>query len=579
VSFFSHSSDQPRYRSGESVFTIYYNGECRPGRAKSHPNTNNPSCNVAVIRFNDDGSFTDPAELSAARTCIEDARKDNPPGVLVMVFVHGWHHDGGWDDNHFEGFRQALLGLACREAERSWRQIVGVYIGWRGRTSRNFCYSFYKLLTFWCRYKTARRIGHGEAFGQLISTLVNATKAPLDGMTSHRASQLIMMGHSMGAYIFETAFLSLLSQPQTNMLRHYRPCKDQVTMVESNGKAVTFPDLIVLLNSAAKSTVATDIFGQFSKKQLRKTVHYKTSGQAEEQYESPLLISATSESDWTTKYLFWIGTLGHNTDGHDPSLITHRLKRDPRRVLCLNRKTVMDYGQCWHCLRSPDIRHNRLQSVAIDLPIQKDQRSVWHARYRLEPVETAGLKGPFWIFQVPADIIKNHNDIYGNPRSNLLVMALAQATGIIISLADRWDQVFEPKETCLSILDALRETINTFKRELVADGEILENLPLNVRVSVSKWQTNLDAWLDRLYKVENQLRGPKGADPCWDDPALYACDILRGTAELKDEVLELAASENQETRKLIKAIQECAVRLHELCEGKNATRGRTKGTG
>src|SRR6266481_2614087 len=81
--------------------------------------------NVAVIEFNDHGSCVDEAQLKAATQCISDARTSkNSNGALVLVFIHGWHHNAEWNiktdsgDSHFHGFREVLKGLTLREAER-----------------------------------------------------------------------------------------------------------------------------------------------------------------------------------------------------------------------------------------------------------------------------------------------------------------------------------------------------------------------------------------------------------------------------------------------------------------------------
>jgi hypothetical protein len=52
--------------------------------------------------------------------------------------------------------------------------------------------------------------------------------------------------------------------------------------------------------------------------------------------------------------------------------------------------------------------------------------------------------GPFWIFNVPGELIGKHNDIF-NARSSLLIMALVQAAGAVMSLAIDWKDVFEPE--------------------------------------------------------------------------------------------------------------------------------------
>jgi hypothetical protein len=52
---------------------------------------------------------------------------------------------------------------------------------------------------------------------------------------------------------------------------------------------------------------------------------------------------------------------------------------------------------------------------------------------------------PHWVFQIPESIVKNHNDIF-NPQSRLLIMALMQVSGSVMSLAIDWRDTFEAEE-------------------------------------------------------------------------------------------------------------------------------------
>jgi hypothetical protein len=81
----------------------------------------------------------------------------------------------------------------------------------------------------------------------------------------------------------------------------------------------------------------------------------------------------------------------------------------------------------------------------IDLPKSKrkdlaDQPE--HARNKLAPL--AGFDTPHlaWVFQVPLGISKDHNDIF-NYRARLLIMALIQISGAVMSLAEDFEQNFE----------------------------------------------------------------------------------------------------------------------------------------
>jgi hypothetical protein len=49
-----------------------------------------------------------------------------------------------------------------------------------------------------------------------------------------------------------------------------------------------------------------------------------------------------------------------------------------------------------------------------------------------------------WIFQVPPEVIKDHNDIF-NSKARSLILALIQISGAVASLAEDWAHSFEPE--------------------------------------------------------------------------------------------------------------------------------------
>ena len=128
------------YQRLGSVFTV--SRGVLPGSGSAVPD--DQSFDLAVIQFKDDGSFTDASQLKAATDCIEAARQQYGTGAIVVIFIHGWHHNARWDittndgDEHFKEFRRILMTLTLRELERrfdgepGWRRVVGVYLSWNG---------------------------------------------------------------------------------------------------------------------------------------------------------------------------------------------------------------------------------------------------------------------------------------------------------------------------------------------------------------------------------------------------------------------------------------------------------------
>ncbi|MGE3802333.1 MAG: hypothetical protein AB7H80_15060, partial [Candidatus Kapaibacterium sp.] len=81
---------------------------------------------------------------------------------------------------------------------------------------------------------------------------------------------------------------------------------------------------------------------------------------------------------------------------------------------------------------------------AVDLPAQKrtEHSAYQHERYELRPLGDGMSEHLAWIFQVPKDVINDHNDIF-NFKSMLLVLALIQISGATMSLAEDWSRNFE----------------------------------------------------------------------------------------------------------------------------------------
>lgn len=87
-------------------------------------------------------------------------------------------------------------------------------------------------------------------------------------------------------------------------------------------------------------------------------------------------------------------------------------------------------------------------SIGIDLPGRErkglDDKNVEHTRYELAPVGATDKPHLMWVFQVPPEVIPDHNDIF-NSRARELILALIQISGAVASLARDWADSFEPE--------------------------------------------------------------------------------------------------------------------------------------
>jgi len=438
-----------------SVFTVNIGSGIHSGQLVREPN--HASYDVAVVRFKDDGNFLDIAELSAATQAVKQAR-DNLNGAIVVLFIHGWHHNAAWEissdsgDSHFAAFRRMLAFLALREAERYFvfpggRRVIGIYVGWNGDPEDSWLARGGVLthLSFWNRYATARQIGDSDSILRLVRGIVQATKQsrPVEERKGRAEvdSPLILIGHSMGALMLQSAFLTLIKDPSEPLVV---PSEGEPRVVETlrNGQRIRFPDVLVSLNSAADSVIHQEIREALQARRFAKKV-----GDSQIAYAGPLLISATSSADNDTRVVWRGANLlhpGRTTDGHDGALFTHRLVREREGIACQG-LAAPDFGQNWHCLRLPEPPNVPTPNFALDLPTRERASKSDippFARYRLLPMQDIHKPQLTWVFQVPPDVMSDHNDIF-NSRAFSLTVALIQVSGAIMSLAQDWRTTFE----------------------------------------------------------------------------------------------------------------------------------------
>ncbi len=404
---------------------------------------------VSILELNDRGELVNAQLLDEILQYIKFAREKNNNGVIVTLFAHGWHHGGDWNDANFVSFRKLLASLCLREAERNdsggsrGRRIIGIYLAWNGEPRECWLSKIpiLKHASFSNRYEVAEKIGSEADLCKIFHSLIHTTKSPLKEKNDNIISPLIFAGHSMGALIVESAFLSVLKADEATISDSRPRVKNDIISLKRGNESILAPDLIIALNSAADSEIAYKIKELLEKKEWRRIAGTPDSGIC---YDPPILISITSLEDYDTGIAWRFARKFHMTDGHNPDLFTHIFTELQPEICDPHSKSKkIDFGQCWHCIRLPDPKLAKSPNFFIDLPIGGcHERTLKHMRYKLCS-KTPDKSELAWIFQIPGNLCQDHNDIF-NPQMSSLMLALISISGAVMSLANEWTETFEP---------------------------------------------------------------------------------------------------------------------------------------
>lgn len=399
-----------------------------------------PAFDLAVIELDDEGELACRPQLERTAELIRFRRHGefSEHGVVVVVFVHGWHHGAAWDDEHLIAFRRVLRALAVREMERpDSRRVIGIYVAWQGDPPGYWFRRtpLLKEFSFFGRYRAAERISQGSGLKETLKTITVGTKAPEPGIIP---GQLVLVGHSMGGLIVESCLRRLIDGK--DLLQDGQAVGRWHVTTHIDGRPVVFPDAVLSVNSAADSRICSAI-GEL----LRERNVSKSAQSGSVSYAPPLLISVTSTADATTGLLWRMANRWRRTTGHDQALITHDFQGEEKTIEVVQ-KVGPDFGQSFHVLRMPDPVHSKTPRMQVDLPV-RDRTGTDdhppHRPYRLVPRKPEHEELRIWNFQLPPELVKDHGDIF-NPRASSLLLALMQISGTVGSLAHDWESSFEP---------------------------------------------------------------------------------------------------------------------------------------
>lgn len=265
-------------------------------------------------------------------------RLENGINVRLFVYVHGWNHSADNGDRDLKRFRELLAAQASNPG--SERQVVGLYVGWNGKTSDIPVLS---NATFWGRKNAAHHVSEGsvrDLFSR-IKALRNHWNRPARSPDCGKPQttsggrgcplRTVMIGHSFGAWVLYSATSPYILETLSGT-SDLPKGTELPTTVRERGIA----DLVVLLNPAFEASRYEPV--------VRAARRYRI-----ENYHSPLLVSITSTADLATKDAFPIARFFNSifqypatsdeqsiamkhTHGHIDKYITHELTVDTARM-------------------------------------------------------------------------------------------------------------------------------------------------------------------------------------------------------------------------------------------------------
>jgi hypothetical protein len=367
---------------------------------------------LAVIEFDDQGWFQDFHQREALEQFLIKKTKQNED-LLIVVFIHGWKHNAKLNDTSLQSFRGVLRDTCLSERNRHSRQILGVYLSWRGLSlSGNV---FWTNASFWTRKKAATKVALGCV--REILALLRAFQAernqPNDVDVLGTGTRLIVAGHSFGGLILFTAVSEYLIESVIRCICHSKPV------------VRPFGDLIILINPAFEAARYLPLYSA-----ANRAVYPEN--------QRPCFLAVTSTNDDATKFWFpigrWFSTRLESVrrNAHDKEI---RLPADAQEKSILNTMGHLPWLTTHRlsCPKTDASAHQAYKGMGPDKPdwdkerqafaefnqefrpyghLQKNWKRTYSSGAILEHVR-GNPDNPFWTIQAGPEVVDGHNGIFG----------------------------------------------------------------------------------------------------------------------------------------------------------------------
>jgi len=392
------------YRTDMGLCTYTGSGSCPSSAIQQAPDPESNGYYLGFVEFDDQGQVENRNQLQTVLDTYYPLAGKND--VLLVTFIHGWHHSAAPQDGNITSFRGLLSRLSKTEAQlskkqdRPARQVLGVYIGWRGDS---ITVPYLNDVTFWERKNTAHKVGTigvAEALVKLeqIVHVREGMGAP-DGK-AESDSRMITIGHSFGGAVLFTSLQQILAD------RFIDSRKGKTYQGDANG----FGNLVVLVNPAFEALRFQPLF-DLSQEYCR---NYPNR-------QKPRLAILTSEADAATSMAFPAGRF------FSTMMETHV---DLNRHICTDKgevKTVIREGEAnRHSVGhfEPFLTHRLDPAAESSGPTdylmlentwkaQQAGDSVQLGQTRLTHLNKSRVFNPYLNIRVDEAISSGHNDIWG----------------------------------------------------------------------------------------------------------------------------------------------------------------------
>ncbi len=324
---------------------------------------------VAVVEFDDQGQPWDLSQLGAAIAEIRRLNRTSENGIILYQFIHGWKSNAAREKSSGERlawFEDRVAAVAEQSEAASLggsdrpRPVVGLFIGWRGRT-----YSLPILIdaSFWNRRVAAHRVA-SEGLAEVLYRTVNAAN-------EHPKSKCALLGHSMGGMILEKTLASALVP--------------EILRAESAAAAVPVRyDLIVAANASTEALHTKRLIDVFKRNDVGLVL--EDAAGRRQPAAGPMLASITSVDDGVTRYMVPLAMTVNSL------FVRYRPAREDD--LASQRRLGT------HTAGHLPVLHSHIVEVAGGEIAIRELPGRWNDT-------------PFWVFQVPAEISRDHGDIDG----------------------------------------------------------------------------------------------------------------------------------------------------------------------
>lgn len=287
------------------VVALFFLASCGYGHKSYQPDqaVKLDPCVPLVLEVDDYGRFWD---RKAGDTILETLRTaSQDTNTVVVVFIHGWHHNAAKDDKNLLDFQKSLKALQKKLGDSSYVQarkglrlkedlnVIGLYVGWRGRSLPWYL----DYLTFWGRKAAAERVGNGdlrEFLLRLHELYLAQNSAPSDSSGDRRLMGLVTIGHSFGGQVLYRAVSEKLEAELISPHTKIAGGSDAFQTPQPSNPIGGFGDITVLVNPALEAFQYERI------DRLSRQLRFN-------EYQTPVLLTVSAENDMARSFFFPAG--------------------------------------------------------------------------------------------------------------------------------------------------------------------------------------------------------------------------------------------------------------------------------